>query len=82
VLPEHRGNSVARVLAGLEWMRANTPAMVISTYVPRGNFAAAALAKACGFQKVGIVPKSIVRKGIAVDQTLYAMELRKCPSQQ
>lgn len=75
VLPEYRRESVALVRAGLEWMRQNTDAQVISTYVPRGNFAAAALAKACGFVKVGTVPKSIVRKGIATDQTIYAMEL-------
>ena len=75
VLPEHRGHSVARVMEGLDWMRHYTDAQVISTYVPKGNFAAAALAKACGFVKVGVVPKSIVREGIALDQTLYAMEL-------
>lgn len=75
VLPEHRGNSVALVKSGLDWMRANTQAHVISTYVPRGNFAAAALAKFSGFQRVGVVPKSIVRNGMPVDQTLYVLEL-------
>jgi hypothetical protein len=79
VLPEHRGNSVVLVLSGLDWMRENTKAQVISTYVPRGNFAAAALAKYSGFQRIGVVPKSIVRNGMPVDQTLYAMELHKCP---
>jgi RimJ/RimL family protein N-acetyltransferase len=75
VLPEHRGASRTLVMDGLDWMRANTTARVISTYVPRGNFAAGALAKACGFSKVGIVPASILRNGSAVDQTLYVLEL-------
>lgn len=75
VLPEYRNRSVSIVSFGLEWMRTHTDARVISTYVPRGNFAAAALAKACGFEKVGIVPQSIQRDGKPVDQTLYAVRL-------
>jgi hypothetical protein len=81
VLPEFRAKSREYAIGVVRWVAQHTPCKCFTTLVPDGNVPALALAKAVGFKPVGTYPRSFMKGGRLLDQTILAMEL-SCPQQQ
>ena len=78
VLPEFRGKSKEYAEGVVRWVAQNTPCKCFTTLVPEGNAPALALAKSVGLKPVGVFPRSFMKGGRLLDQTILAMEL-SCP---
>lgn len=74
VLPEHRSRSKALAEAVIAWARGRGVRSLV-TYVPKGNERAAHLACSVGFHRIGDVPASFLRDGVAIAQTILALEI-------
>ena len=75
VLPDYRGKSLDYVKACAEWLRQNTTCKCLLTRIPKGNVAAFGLARAVGMNKTGTIPKSFLKRGLLLDQSLLTMEI-------
>lgn len=75
VLPEFRAKSKEYASGVVRWVAQNTPCKCFTTLVPDGNVPALALAKSVGLKPVGVFPKSFLKGGRLLDQTILAMEL-------
>ena len=81
VLPEFRAKSKEYAAGVVRWVAENTTCKCFTTLVPDGNVPALGLAKSVGLKPVGVFPKSFMKGGRLLDQTILAMEL-SCPQQQ
>ncbi len=74
ILRQYRGPMAieAATKAGV-WMFDHTSCRKIVTTIPRPNYAAKALAVACGMQQEGIIAKSFLKNGKAHDQYLFGI---------
>lgn len=76
VLPEGRGKwAMAAARESLRWMFTRTQALEVITRVAKGNYAALALAKACGLKPVMTVPKGWQTKAGPVDCTVLSIHI-------
>lgn len=75
VLPTFRKSSLEYATQALEWLRSNTNAKCLMTYVPEGNMRAAHLAEAMGFIQSGSLPKSFAKDGTLINQLIYSREV-------
>lgn len=75
VLPKFRKSSLEYATQALGWLRSNTNAKRLMTYVPEGNQRAANLAEAMGFCLDGMIPKSFAKDGTLINQLIYSREV-------
>jgi RimJ/RimL family protein N-acetyltransferase len=74
LLPSAWGDCALRAArAVVAWMFEQTPCQRLITCVPAGNDLALRLAKLAGLTEYGVNPKSLLRGGVLVDQTLLGI---------
>ena len=82
VLPDARSRSLEYANGVATWLAANTECKCLTTLVPEGNVPAYALARRAGMKRVGVLPRSFMKGGRLLDQTILAMELSCQQAQQ
>lgn len=74
LLPEAwGGHAVQAGRAVIRWLWDCTPCHRVVTSVPEGNLLALRLAKAVGMTEYGVNPRSLMRAGVLLDQTLLGV---------